>query len=704
MKRHAGSLEPSLNPTTFQPARSSLTPFGRLDRHRLTAAAMILTGLIPSSATTGTAASLPFTSVDAGPVSSLQDQVYSAAWGDYDRDGRPDLFLSTLFNAPAAFFRNTPSGFERMTDEPLGAGLGSRAGAVWFDADNNGRLDLFVATTAAEDDALLVAQESGGFTRRSEPPFVGSGGYGQSAMTFDFDRDGRADLFVPNGGGWQPEANLLLRNLGAEQFSRITEGAVAAEVLHSVGAAAGDYDGDGWPDLFVANIWGPGSLFRNRGDGTFQPVQEGPADPAITAPLGASTGTWADFDNDGDLDLLTPHGDGNPLYRNEGGRLVRFELPPLTTSTGACIGAVFADFDNDGWLDVIIANRNPGQLLFRNTGDGGFERIDSGPIAERTTGANGVAVADYDLDGDLDVLLTNWEGGGSPSLYRNDTTGNHWLTVKLDGTRSNRDGIGAVVRVKATIHGRTFWQMRSIGGHDAQGSQELVAHFGLGDAASVESLRVEWPSGFVQTLPEIAANQSLTLREHPVTALGTLRLDRQTGLYEQVVRLDYALVNPTNAARIYIEGLPPDTTLVNATGTDAFGPFVQAPRSWQVTDGTARFVLKFYRATRGHLPQPTFSLRYLEAPTPDIPVGDRFAVSGTQRLPDGSQRVEFEARAGSRYRIEYSADNAVWSTVPSEIIAGGSKVVWIDHGPPDTDQPPATATARFYRVVRVSPN
>jgi hypothetical protein len=445
-------------------------------------------------------AAFAFTRVDAGPLTEVREHAYSAAWGDYDGDQRPDVYLATLFQAPAAFFRNGADAFVRISSSPVGEGSASRAGAVWTDTDNDGDLDLFVATSLGESGLYYVNHGNGTFAAVLDDPAVTSGGFGQSVLAADFDRDGAVDLFVPNGGGWRPEANFLFHNRGAGRFERVLSGPVAEEILQSSGAAAADFDGDQNIDLFVANIGAPNSLFRNTGNGTFVKVLDGPV-AMESETIGAGSAAWGDYDNDGDFDLLVTHGSPvNHLYRNDGGQFTKVTDSPIAAEGGTCVGAVFADLDNDGWLDVLIAGRTTPNLVYRGTPDGRFEAITRGPLVDHQQGGNGIAMADYDQDGDLDVLFTNWEGNGSPALYRNDQRLNGWLQVQLRGTASNRFGVGARVRIKTIIHGRPMWLVRQIGGEDSQGSHESIAHFGLGDAPVVEAIRVEWPSGHVQEL------------------------------------------------------------------------------------------------------------------------------------------------------------------------------------------------------------
>jgi hypothetical protein len=289
----------------------------------------------------------------------------------------------------------------------------------------------------------------------------------------------------------------LYHNDGNGTFTRITNSPLASEGGRSISAIWGDYDNDGFPDLFVPNgNWDGGQyrnfFYRNNGDGTFTKITTG----AIATGDGDSTeAAWGDVDNDGDLDLLV----------------------------------------------INAAGQN--EFFYLNNGDGTFTKITQGNLVNSGGTGNGAVFTDYDRDGFLDLFVADY--GGNNWLFRNAGNSNGWLTVKCVGTASNRSAIGAKVRAKATIGGKTFWQLREISNGDGVGNGTLTAHFGLGDSTIVETLRIEWPSGITQELHNIAANHILPVTEPAgvqVTGPGqfqirswigqTFRVEASTGLAE----------------------------------------------------------------------------------------------------------------------------------------------------------------------------
>lgn len=486
-----------------------------------------------------------------------------ALWLDADGDGWQDLLLvngapwpgRNEAATPAALYRNDGDG--TFTDVTRGSGLDAALyglGGAAADFDNDGHVDVYL--TALGPNRLFRGAGDGTFTDVTEAAGVGDPGFSTAALWFDYDRDGHLDLFVGNYVRWTPETDLfcsltgdaksyctpesyqgqsgtLYRNRGDSTFEDVTEAAgVRAPSSKALGAVMLDHDDDGWMDLFVANDTQPDQLFENRGDGTFEDVGvlAGVAfsDAGVArAGMGADA---ADYDGSGRPDLVIGHfstemmalyhNEGNGLFIDEGPRsaIGRATLPTLT------FGCFFFDFDLDGWPDVFAANGHvaddvervqtrityaqPPQL-FRNDG-GRFEEVDApGTALAVPQVGRGAAYADFDRDGDLDVLVT--ANGGRPRLLRNDGgNANRMLRIRTVGTASNRDGVGA--RIDVTAGGRTRWQ-RVRTGSSYLSQSELAVTFGLGARTRADAVEVTWPSGRVDRLGAVPADRTITVEE-----------------------------------------------------------------------------------------------------------------------------------------------------------------------------------------------
>jgi hypothetical protein len=278
-----------------------------------------------------------------------------------------------------------------------------------------------------------------------------------------------------------------------------------------------DYDNDGFPDLFVASWLGSkNALYHNNGGRSFTRI----TNSTLATEGGVSIATiWGDYDNDGFADLFVANGNFNNgqyrnfLYHNSGdGTFTKVTTGAIATDTGDSQGAAWADVDNDGDLDLFVTNlRGQNEFFYLNNGDGTFTKITLGDLVNSGGSNTGTEFTDYDRDGFLDLFVAH--GDGPNWLFRNNGNSNGWLTIKCVGTASNRSAIGAKVRAKATIGGKTFWQLREISTGDGRSNGTLTAHFGLGDATIIDTLRIEWPSGIVQELHDVAAKQSLTVTE-----------------------------------------------------------------------------------------------------------------------------------------------------------------------------------------------
>jgi hypothetical protein len=300
-----------------------------------------------------------------------------------------------------------------------------------------------------------------------------------------------------------------------------------------LGVTVLDYNNDGWPDLFVANDTQPNKLYRNNGNGTFtdEGMTAGVAYGEDGVARGAMGADAADYDRSGRADLLVGNFSNQMLglYHNEGNGLFVDEAPMSSVGRSSLLsltfGVFFFDYDLDGYPDIFAANGHieeeigrvqpkvsyrEAPLLFRNLGSHKFENVSAqmGAAFNRPIVARGAAYADYDRDGDLDILVST--NNGPAYLFRNDGGNrNHWLSARLNGTKSNRDGIGAVVRVESAS-GKQWQMVRSGSSYCSQ--SDLAATFGLGKDTTA-SVEVDWPSGTVQRFANVPANRFLTIDE-----------------------------------------------------------------------------------------------------------------------------------------------------------------------------------------------
>jgi hypothetical protein len=451
-----------------------------------------------------------FTKITAGAIVNDGGNSYGPAWGDYDNDGNLDLFVANLDNQNNFLYRNKGDGsFDKVTTGPVVSDGGNSVAGTWADYDNDGDLDLFVANTY-QGNFLYRNEGRGIFTRILTGDIPRDSAFSVGAAWADYDNDGHLDLFVANGGGARNENNFLYHNNGDGTFTKITAGSIVNDGGWSGDCAWADFDNDGDQDLVVSNMWDTQNFFyRNNGDGTFTRITTGP----VATDRGQFQGcAWGDYDNDGFLDLFVANGAGlNNLYHNNGNGTFTRITTGGPTGLGA-VGSTWGDYDNDGWLDLFVANRLGKNYLFRNNGNGTFTKITAGDIVNDSNASNGAVWGDYDNDGFLDLFVANWDGQNN-CLYHNNGNSHNWIKIKLVGTTSNRSAIGAKVRVKTISNGSPGWQMRQISGGAGIGNQDLCAHFGLGSATNIDTIRIEWPSGKVQELANVAAKQVLTVTE-----------------------------------------------------------------------------------------------------------------------------------------------------------------------------------------------
>ncbi len=482
------------------------------------------------------------------------------AFLDYDNDGNPDILLVNGSDFPGhkskrttlKLYRNNGSG--AFTDVTVRARLDVEIygmGVAVGDYDNDGWDDVYV--TGLDESRLFHNERNGTFKDVTKTAAVNNIGYGASAAWFDYDKDGKLDLFVTNYVKWSEKGDLyctldgrnksyctpeaykgdtcrLYHNLGDGRFDDVTQKAgVFDTTSKSLGVAIIDYDQDGWLDLAVANDTERNKLYRNNHNGTFteQAVQAGIAFSEDGIARGAMGIDQGDFDHSGYPSLAIGNFSNQMigLYHNEGNRFF-IDIAPASTVGRASLlslsfGLFFFDYDLDGQEDIFVANGHiepdiariqpqvtyaQTPLLFRNQGGSRFQEVSKSLGFTRRIVARGAAYGDIDNDGRLDIVLST--NGGPAYLFRNATgTPNNAIRIKTVGTRSNRDGIGAMVK----INGSNWQMVRSGSSYCSQ--SELTLTFGLGKDTQAATVEITWPSGQKDVLRNLKANATYTIEE-----------------------------------------------------------------------------------------------------------------------------------------------------------------------------------------------
>ena len=449
----------------------------------------------------GDAGKLHFSDVTTSAGVTTRGWGMGIAVADFDNDGLPDLYV-TGYGHNVLYHNLGGCKFKDVTDKAgIGAG-GFSTGAAWADYDGDGYVDLFVARYVHAD------------LHHLRPPDPKASGYRSVILEMPDEMAGESDFLFRNRGDGNFED--VSRKAGVDNAAR----------LHGMGVVWGDYDNDGWPDLYVTNDGGLDYLFHNNADGTFtdQGILTGTAIGAHGEIYGNMAADFGDFNRDGWLDLAVSRYSRQPLglYRNDQSAFTDVgRVTGLTQSSLAPVkwGVGFGDFDNDGWPDLLVANGNFSSLmdkletevkyreplqLFRNIDGKRFEEIatraglNEGALESR----RGTAIGDIDDDGNLDFVVFN--ANRPPSLFLNGTTNaHHRVLFRLVGRRSNRMGIGARVTV-TTESAAQIGEVRAGGGYNSSNDTRL--HFGLGNAATMRRIEVHWPSGMKQQFENVPAD------------------------------------------------------------------------------------------------------------------------------------------------------------------------------------------------------
>lgn len=483
---------------------------------------------------TGTEAQIIFTDVTAAAGLSFNaETVESVAWGDYDNDGDQDIFLST--NGINRLMRN--DGNDVFTDVSIAAGLTHSfptTGCAFGDFDNDGNLDIFLVSVDGINPDLLYKNLglASGFSFQSiqgaQSGITDNTTRKRGISLLDYNRDGLLDIYVNSSAN-----DFLYKNLGNFQFQNVSSSVGISETNLEIGVVPTDINNDGWIDIFTGNRSSVSNkLYLNDGTGNFSEISGAAGIDAIGLGMGVIS---FDYDNDLDMDLYwttwprdpaaphVPPFQPNAFYQNQGN--LTFLDKTIETGTedtfGWGISCNVGDIDNDRFEDFFVSNgfdlSSTQSILFRNINGTTFQDITNSVFGDITWDARGVAFADYDNDGDQDVILTGGPGVDT-KLWRNDSTNsNNWVTLDLEGTidvisgfNSNINAIGARVEVTAG----SITTVREVSGGAGRGSfNSLPLEFGLGSATSIDNVTVRWPDGIFEDFTNVNINQINQIKE-----------------------------------------------------------------------------------------------------------------------------------------------------------------------------------------------
>lgn len=483
-----------------------------------------------------------FTKILTGTLVETPKKPYAAAWADFSGDGFDDAIIVDSENYHTSLFLNNGDGtFTELTDNAVYANMGPSIACAWGDYNNDGNIDLYICNTgnngpSASVNFLYRNEGNNVFTRITEGAIVNDQGWSMGAAWADYDRDGFLDLYVANF----MEPNCLYHNNGDGTFTKITEGEAVTDNNNSYSTNWADYDNDGYPDIFVVNYFYsqlPGQndcLYHNNGDGTFTKNTTAliANDQALTQ--GSS---WGDFNNDGWLDLFVTVNDfdvikHNFLYKNNGNGDFTIVNAAPSIDGGVSFGSGWLDMNNDGFLDLTVSNNGSSSkrlnYLYLNNGNETFtnqttDAATTTPIRDYCT-----SIADYDHNGYPDIFTPSYSTTLIHGLYRNNGGSNNWLSVRLIGMYSNKSAIGARVKCYAG----NMMQSREVSSTTGMYSGgSLTQTFGIGTAVSIDSITINWPSGIHQVIANPTINQMLTITEaaSAETDILTFQLPNQIG-------------------------------------------------------------------------------------------------------------------------------------------------------------------------------
>lgn len=463
-----------------------------------------------------------FTKITTGDIATNTGDSRSINWIDVNNDGWIDCFIS---NGPSGgqnnklYLNNGIGGFNPIISDTITKDHKPSDGATWADFNNDSLIDCFVVNWYNVNNLLYQNNGSGTFTQITSGSQSNDKGYSETASWGDYDKDGYVDLYVTNSAG--AKNNFLYHNNGNNTFTKIVNGTQVTDANESRCVNWIDIDNDHDLDLFVTNESNQNEdLYQNDGVGVFTKITSG---SLLNNGGNTNSSSWGDYDNDGDLDVFLANDAGfNSLFKNNGAlNFTKILNDTVTKTPSRSFSSAWSDIDNDGDLDLFVTNSfgttKKHLNFFYINNNGSFIKNSSDIIAKDSAWSYGCAFGDYNNDGfeDLAVATCRFGGLDQPNfLYLNNTNSNKWITIKLIGTVSNKSAIGTKIRIKTNIAGKPVWQMREISAQSSYcGQNDIGAHFGLGNSSLIDSIKIEWPLGLVEYYTNVNVNQFIQYME-----------------------------------------------------------------------------------------------------------------------------------------------------------------------------------------------
>lgn len=442
---------------------------------------------------------------------------WASSVGFLDNDNIPDLMVNAYEKFVSSKLYSNQRGIFTLQSSPeISKNKSATTTSAIFDIDNDGDADIVMGNNINTAISIYLNDGTGTYQEADMGPITRETGYAHGIHTIDIDNDGYLDLFIT-----QLFPTLycrLYKNANGKSFSKVTSGNLTTISGFITGAAWGDYDNDGLIDVFIPVGGVSGNnynlLFKNLGNFNFRRISQG---VLVNESANSTAACWGDYDNDGDVDLFVSNAsnENNCLYQNLGkGQFQKMNIPGITNDNGHSHGCNWIDVDNDGWLDLYV-NNNVGQqqFLYINQRNGTFTKVSADPLVNIQGEYINNVWGDFNMDGFPDVLVSNASRKGN-RLFYGTPNDNHWLAIRLKGIESNKSGIGTRVKYKIKVRGKSTWISRSLIPNGGFGSYNTpILHLGLGDENQVDSLVLQWPSGIVQTITKIKADQYVMVEE-----------------------------------------------------------------------------------------------------------------------------------------------------------------------------------------------